>query len=370
MLKCVAERLSERFGEEATVARMGGDEFAIFWANRSEHDPAAIGAEVCRQIELLMVIEHRPLRVFACCGLVTSDCGRWASADLISQADLALYAAKATGKGRFVLFSEPMLRKQQRMAAIERALVKGRTDDEVRVVFQPILDLDSGGVVAFEALARWTNEELGPVDPGEFIPAAEQMNVIGRLTDKTLDLALRDAMHWPQHLRLSFNVSALQLCELGAAQRLLAKLNAARFDPKRFQVEVTETALLADFQVARENMDILRAAGAVTALDDFGAGHASISYLREMSFDVVKLDGSLVTHLATSDQSKKLLRGVIELCRSLGVRCVAEHVETSEQLNILRELGCHFVQGYLTRRPDTAAEIGKYLPVIDGRRAA
>lgn len=363
VLKRVSARLERCFGTNALVARMGGDEFAIFWRSHIPPDPVAFGTEICKAIANPMVVEHRPLRVLACCGVVACDSNGWTGSDLLSQADLALYAAKARGKGEFVIFSERLLKLQQRRAAIERALGSGAAEAEVRVVFQPICDLRRR-VVAFEALARWTNPVLGLIEPSEFIPAAEQMDVIGRLTARTLEIALECAVNWPKELRLSFNVSAMQLCELGAADRLLATMQKVGFDPRRFQMEVTETALLADFQLARENVSVLRAAGAMIALDDFGAGHASISYLREMSFDVVKLDGSLVTGLASSVQNKHLLKGVIDLCRSLGVQCVAEHVETAEQFEILRKLGCDFVQGYFVGRPDEDAQLLKLLPSI------
>jgi len=152
-------------------------------------------------------------------------------------------------------------------------------------------------------------------------------------------------------------VSSIQLCEPGASERILAILNASGFDPRRFQIEVTETAMLSDFQTARENIRGLREAGALIALDDFGAGHASISYLREMSFDVVKLDGSLVKDLTNSIHATHLLKGIIDLCRSLGVQYIAEHVETIEQFVTLQELGCDLVQGHFIGRPSTLSHV-------------
>ncbi|MFN3388717.1 MAG: EAL domain-containing protein, partial [Allosphingosinicella sp.] len=157
-------------------------------------------------------------------------------------------------------------------------------------------------------------------------------------------------------VRLSFNVSAVQLCTPGSAARILAILDEAGLGAARLQAEVTETALLVDFTVARENLQMLRAAGARIVLDDFGAGHASVSYLREMQFDGIKLDGSMVASVAESLLSRRLLKGVLDLCASLGVPCVAEHIETEEQLALLRELGCRDGQGYLLARPLDAAD--------------
>jgi EAL domain-containing protein (putative c-di-GMP-specific phosphodiesterase class I) len=200
-------------------------------------------------------------------------------------------------------------------------------------------------------LARWNHPALGTISPAEFIPAAEQINVIMELSDTLLAQAAVEAERWAETVRLSFNLSAVQLCTEGSAKRILAILRSAGMDPNRLQVEVTETALLVDFTVARENLHALRAAGARIVLDDFGAGHASISYLREMQFDGIKLDGSLTVQAAESLRSRRLLKGVVDLCASLGLPCVAEHIETEEQRTLLREFGCRDGQGFLLARP-------------------
>lgn len=353
VLKKVARRLNERFADKALVARMGGDEFAILWRDQVGSDIAQLGRDICDLIQKPMVVERRPMRVFASCGIVDRLSGIWNRTDLLRQADLALYAAKARGRGHSICFSETQLKQEKRRAAIERALASGLAETEISVVFQPITDFAKQQIVAFEALARWENSELGPVEPSEFIPAAEQMHLIDRLTERTIEAALSCAIEWPHDMVLSFNVSAIQLCELGAAERLLSKMYQVGFEPARFQMEVTETALLADFSLARDNIRVLREAGSIIALDDFGAGHASISYLREMCFDVVKLDGSLISDLTHSVQARQLLHGIINLCRSLDVRCVAEHVETDAQFSILRTLGCDMAQGYLIGRPES-----------------
>jgi EAL domain-containing protein (putative c-di-GMP-specific phosphodiesterase class I) len=175
-------------------------------------------------------------------------------------------------------------------------------------------------------------------------------------------------------VRLSFNVSAVQLCTAGSAGRLLAVLDRGGLHPGRLQVEVTETALLADFAIARENLQALRGAGARIVLDDFGAGHASISYLREMQFDGVKLDGALIATVAESLRSRRLLKGVLDLCAALGLPSVAEHIETEDQLRLLRELGCREGQGYLLSPPlhaeAAAALAAPKLAMIGGGRAA
>ena len=235
--------------------------------------------------------------------------------------------------------------------AIERTLREPTVLDQFSLVFQPIFDLESGAIRAFEALARWDHPTLGRIAPSEFIPITEQINVIEQITEATLARAAAEACHWPETVLLSFNLSAVQLHSAASARRLLRIAARQGLAPSRLQIEVTETALLADFDTARLNLDRLRKAGVRIALDDFGAGFASISYLREMEFDSIKLDGSLVTEAPRSTSALRLLRGVIDLTASLGVACVAEHIETDEQLSLLRKLGCRDGQGYILSEP-------------------
>jgi EAL domain-containing protein (putative c-di-GMP-specific phosphodiesterase class I) len=253
---------------------------------------------------------------------------------------------------------------RQRRAKIERALQLHGIYDDIHVVFQPIFDLRTGQIIAQEALARWTDEELGDVSPAEFVPIAEQLDVIGRLSDSLFDKAVKEAAQWPAAVRLSFNLSAIQICSAGSADGIIRTLTERGVSPERLQVEVTEITLLADFQQARANLLKLRSAGVSLVLDDFGAGHASISNLREIRFDQVKLDGSLVKAAEECPERQRLLGAVIGLCQALDVPAVAEHVETEEQLKLLLELGCGAGQGYWLHRPissDAAREVSSHL---------
>jgi diguanylate cyclase (GGDEF)-like protein len=359
----------------ALVARTGGDEFALLLPDAAGPGSArAAGAAVCAALQEPFLVDGREFRISACCGLALltpEDCD---VTQALIHADTALYRAKQNGRAGVALFSAEMDEVNRRRLQIERALREPDSHDRIHVVFQPIVDLMSGGLRAFEALARWSHPTLGEISPAEFIPVAERINVIEALSDALLAKAASEAADWAQPVRLSFNVSAVQLCAIGAAQRLLGIIDRAGLPPERLQVEVTETALLADFAGARVNLDALRAAGARIVLDDFGAGHASISYLREMRFDGVKLDGSLIASVTGSLQARRLLKGVLDLCASLRLPCVAEHVETEEQRALLRGLGCRDGQGYLLGAPMAPAEAaalgsGKLIR-LPGRSAA
>jgi diguanylate cyclase (GGDEF)-like protein len=361
VLQEVGRRLSATGGAGSLVARTGGDEFALLFRHaRNEADGLAAGASVCAALADAFSVDGREFRISGCCGITLlrpDDCN---VTEALIRADTALYRAKENGRAGVAIYSAEMDEIHRRRSQIEQALRLPGTKAQIHLAYQPILDLGTGELRALEALARWEHPELGGISPAEFIPAAEQINVIKELSDTLLAQAALQARRWAPTVRLSFNLSAVQLCTEGSAERILAILTQAEMDPQRLQVEVTETALLVDFSVARENLHALRGAGARIVLDDFGAGHASISYLREMQFDGIKLDGSLILDAADSLRSRRLLKGVVDLCASLGLPCVAEHIETEEQRSLLREFGCRDGQGFLLSRPldaDAAAAL-------------
>jgi predicted signal transduction protein with EAL and GGDEF domain len=333
-----------------------------------------VGAAVCAALQEPFVVDGREFRISGCCGVTLLTLGDCDVEEALIRADTALYRAKEGGRSGVAVFTREMHEIHRRRILVEKALRLPETMDRIGLVFQPITDLATGELKALEALARWHDDTLGRIPPDQFIPIAEQINVIEQISDKLLALAVAEAARWASAVRLSFNVSAVQLCTAGSAERILAVLRERDLDPGRLQVEVTETALLADFETARDNLTALRGAGARIVLDDFGAGHASISYLREMQFDGVKLDGALIATVAESLRSRRLLKGVLNLCDALGLPSVAEHIETEDQLRLLRELGCREGQGFLLSPPlhaeAAAALAAPKLAVIGGRAAA
>ncbi len=328
---------------------------------------------VCAALQEPFLVDGREFRISGCCGVTLLRRGDCDVEEALIRADTALYRAKESGRSGRRRLHPGDADIHRRRILVEKALRQPETLERIGLVFQPITDLATGELKALEALARWHDETLGRIPPDQFIPIAEQINVIEPISDKLLAQAAAEAARWASAVRLSFNVSAVQLCTTGSAARILALLDRAGLAPGRLQVEVTETALLADFEVARENLQALRGAGARIVLDDFGAGHASISYLREMQFDGVKLDGALIASVADSLRSRRLLKGVLDLCAALGLPSVAEHIETDEQLRLLRELGCREGQGYLLSPPlhaEAAAALAAPKLNADRRNAA
>jgi diguanylate cyclase (GGDEF)-like protein len=342
----VANRLEASGGDDGFAARIGGDEFALIFPCRGEAEALTMGEWLCGVLGRPYRIRTREFRISTCCGLVVLAAGQGDVTTALHCGDAALYSGKQKGRGQVALFSPELERANERRVAIERALRAPKVHSEFTLVYQPIFDLKSRAIRSFEALARWQHPELGPIAPSEFIPITEQINVNEEISDALLARAASEAAHWPDSIHLNFNLSAVQLCSGTSAQRLLSILRDHGLAPSRLHIEVTETALLADFETARVNLDRLRAAGARIVLDDFGAGYASISYLREMSFDAIKLDGSLITQPGGPVPAYRLLKGVIDLCASLNVPCVAEHIESEEQLVLLKRLGCRDGQGF------------------------
>ena len=369
----VAERLRLAGGEGALAARIGGDEFALIFPCDEETAALAAGAELCGLLGRPYPVDAREFRISACCGIAWLEPGVSDVSSALHCSDAALYSGKQRGRGSVALFTPELQFARERRAAIERALRRPAVAREISLVFQPILDLDTGALRSFEALARWNHPELGLIMPSEFIPITEQINVIESISECLLARAAGHAVTWPEAVRLSFNLSAVQLCSGTSARIILGILREAGLDPERLQFEVTETALLADFDTARHNLDTLREAGARIVLDDFGAGYASIAYLREIHFDAIKLDGSLVTG-TEAPAGMRLLQGVLELCASLNVPCIAERIETGEQAALLKRLGCRDGQGFALARPldaDAARELAaaKLVEFGSGRKA-
>lgn len=345
----VARRLQALAGWQMPVARLGGDEFAFVCQADSAAEAVRTAERVVQTLCRPFHLKRRDIRLSACAGV--SWRGGADVSEAMRRADIALLDAKGRGRGHVSSFSVELEEEVLRRTAIEQALRHPGFAEQIELQYQPIFDLRTMELSSFEALARWHHPQLGLISPAEFIPISEQISVLQEVTDELLRRAAEAACTWPDQVRLSFNLSPVQLCSSDAAKKILRVVQEAGLDPARLQMEVTETAIMADFEVARHNLSRLRRSGVSIALDDFGAGYSSISYLRQMNFDAIKLDGSLIGTLQESGTGPRLLIGVLGLCSAMDQHCIAEHIEDFRQLEMLRDLGCRYGQGFALSPP-------------------
>ena len=360
ILRQVALRLHGGADSFGTVARFGGDEFAILAPELASEDEAGQLATVLSEIVSAPYdLEGRRVRLSGSFGLALyPDCGS-DGGQLLERAETALYRAKKQGRGHIAVFTKAIEDSLNQEAQVEQALRQAIADNVIQPFFQPIVDLKDGRVLGFEALARWHDRELGQVSPGKFIPIAEERGMIGELTDRLLYRAAREATSWPGDTFLSFNLSTAQLADPGTGLKVLSILSRAGLDPRRLEIEVTETAVMSDPDMAREIISGLRAAGVRVALDDFGTGHSSLGYLRQLTLDKVKIDRCFIMGVGHERESEHIVRAILEMCTGLHLKVVAEGIEESQQADVLRRFGCAAGQGYLFGRPMEADKAGQ-----------
>lgn len=362
VLLSVSERLSEMTEENVFVARLGGDEFGlIVEGDYSDTELLELGDRICGLVKTPFEIDGVVAQMSASVGLVRLSDDAKTSEQLFERADYALYHAKQSVIGGAVLFSDEHEAKIREVSGIERHLRDADFEQEMDLAFQPIIDLESGKPVGFEALARWNSPKLGRVPPSAFIEAAERAGLINTLTEVLLEKALYAAASWPDDLYLSFNLSSRDIGSPQCMLRILGIIERSGVSPKRLNFEVTETAVLKDFDAARETLNLLKNLGVSIALDDFGTGYSSLSYVRNLPLDQLKVDRSFITEIGTDEMARAVVRTMLDLCRNLELVCIMEGVETEQQLAILREMECARSQGFYFSKPMQAEDIDGYL---------
>ncbi|MEV0901086.1 EAL domain-containing protein [Actinoplanes sp. NPDC049802] len=362
LLVAVADRITEQLADGCVAARPGGDEYALLL--RGDH--TAILTAIAANLRRPLHADGHELVVEASIGFVPAQPGDTAE-ELLRRADLAMYEAKSQGKGRYVTYDRRM---DQRTAEQSRlaADLRGALDtDQLHLLYQPIVAMPGGELFGVEALVRWTHPERGPVGPNVFIPAAERTGLIVPLGAWILEEACRQAVRWRDELdaaaprTVSVNVSARQLREAGFAGEVAAVLRRTGLPPHVLTVEVTETAVF-DGGTALGELQAIAALGVKIALDDFGTGHSSLGLLRTCPADILKVDKSFVDDVTEDGQPAVIVAALIGICQGMGLRAVAEGVETAEQAAELHRLGYRYAQGYLYGRPMPADGIATYRP--------
>ncbi|MBL8585013.1 MAG: EAL domain-containing protein [Rhizobiaceae bacterium] len=351
----VALRLRAAMDGQSTVARIGPDEFAFLLPMVFSEEAALEKAHML--IEILSApydVGDRTARLSASVGCSLFYSGEETTEDLIHKAETALYQAKRCGRGQVMVFTREMEESVKRLTRIEQALRKAISAGEVAPFFQPIVDLRTRETIGFETLARWTDRDLGTVVPAVFIPLAEERGIIGGLSQLVLSRATEAAARWPEHLFLSFNLSPSQLVDQNTAARVLSILDNTGFDPRRLEIEITETGLMTDSISADRILSDLRREGIRISLDDFGTGQSSLGRLREFRFDKIKIDRSFVSSILEDHPAEHIVRAILAMCRGLGIDVVAEGIEQEAQAKRLAEFGCRGGQGFLFGRPADA----------------
>ena len=357
LLLKVAERLRSVSRSSDVVARLGGDEFAII--QMSEHQPQAAETLAARLVDVIgrtYIAAGHMITVGASVGIAVAPQDGQDVATLLRHADLALYRAKTDGRGTFRFFQHGMDADIQSRRLLEVELRRALAMKELELFYQPQVDLEHNRLVGFEALIRWRSPTRGLVSPGLFIPLAEEIGLIGKIGDWVLQTACREAAGWPLPVAVAVNISPAQFRGGKLIPSIVSALTASGLDPCRLEIEITEGSLLDNTTAVLEILREIRSLGASISMDDFGTGYSSLSYLQKFPFDKIKIDQSFIRTSDHSEESVAIVRAVAALGRGLGMKTIAEGVETAEQLARVRAEGCGAVQGYLTGHPLAAAD--------------
>jgi diguanylate cyclase (GGDEF)-like protein len=360
-----AVRAASVLRADTFMARVGGDEFAIVMPTDDLDTPLRLAHRVVAAVSKPILVNGVSVSLAVGVGIAVAPDNGTTRAEVLRRADLALYRAKSEGRSFIRFFEADMDRHAERRALVERELRAAIAADALDVVYQPLVDLAGDRIVGFEALARWSSPSLGPLPPSEFIAVAEESGLMVDLGAKLLRRACRDAIRWPRDVTLSFNLSAIELRDPMLGLRVMSILGDTGLDPRRLELEVTETALIGDAEVAHCAIDALRATGVRISLDDFGVGHADLSQLLSRRFDKIKIDRSFIDRIGKDPHSGVIVQTTIGLAKVLGLATAAEGVETDAQLASLRREGCVLGQGFLfgegvpaERIPDMLARHG------------
>ncbi|SER46067.1 diguanylate cyclase (GGDEF) domain-containing protein [Faunimonas pinastri] len=369
LLNKVADRLRAAVSEADMLSRLDADEFAIVQLGREQPEAAdALARRLLDLVSRTYVIGGHSVNVSVSIGVALAEPGEDAER-LQRRADLALHHAKREGGGVRSFFEPGMNAEVEKKRELEIDLRRALPLKQFHVEYQPQVRLSSGRVVGFEALLRWRHPLRGPVSPSIFIPVAERIGLIGTIGEWVLRTACQSAAPWPADINVAVNVSPLQFRSLDLPEKVVAALAASGLPPSRLELEITEGALLADTAEVLQQLRRIKAEGVRIAMDDFGTGFSSLSYLRKFPFDKIKIDQSFVRSSNHDREAQAIVRAITALGTSLGMTTIAEGVETPEQLARMRTVGCTDVQGYLTGRPlsegEAAALVARILHVAD-----
>lgn len=358
LLKKIAERLQNCVPPQASLFKFGGDEFVVVLKS----DPGAgwakwIADQILETMRAPVSLNARELSVSVSIGIAEQTNGEVDANRLLTEADLALRAAKSEGRNCFRSFVPEMEHRLRERRQLESDLSKACANGEIQVEYQPIVDARGAQVVAYEALVRWDHPTRGRMAPAEFIPLAEETGLIHQISACVLSRACADALDWPSHIKVTVNLSAQQFQSDQLIDGITAVLNESGLPASRLELEVTESLFIGQSNGPISILRKLRQMGITIALDDFGTGYSSLSYLRRLPIDVLKIDRTFVVELATSQEARTVLEAICNLADRLGMATVIEGIETEEQAGIVRQIGGAKMQGFLFGRPQPAGTV-------------
>ena len=366
LLKQVAERLDAAVRESDTVARIGGDEFTVVLeGNQRVEDAGHVATKILRALEVPYDVAGNQLHITASIGIALYPIDGEDADGLLRDADIAMYSAKSAGRNTYQYFT-PELREQtsERLFLVDGLRSALDTGGELDLVYQPYIDMSTGRVLGFEALARWNHPILGLLYPNRFVPVAEETDLIIPMGDWALHEACRQLKQWHnegiEDVTISVNVSSRQLRRGDLVESVASALRLADLESKYLEIELTEGTLGDDTELARRTLERLRSLGVRISIDDFGTGYSSLSYLQHFPIDKLKIDKSFVNEVG-NEAASALPAAIIGLASSLGLDVIAEGVETIEQMQLLADLGCYKMQGFLFSRPLQAADIPPFV---------
>ena len=361
LLKLVADRLRGCTREPDTIARLGGDEFAIIMTKMQKSDDAAILARRIREsIIKPYQIEGHQIITDISTGISLSPDDGTEPDELLKNADMALYGAKADGRGTYRFFESEMDERMKARRDLEMDLRKALINQEFELYYQPLVNLQTNEISAFEALLRWRHPTRGLISPADFIPVAEETGLIVPLGEWVLNTACEETANWPEHVKVAVNLSPTQLTNRNLVGVVRKALADSGMDARRLQLEITETVLLQNTFATLARLHELRKLGAQIALDDFGTGYSSLSYLRSFPFDKIKIDQSFIQDMSNGTEPLAIVNAVAGLAKCLNMISTAEGVETQQQMDTVQSIGCTEMQGYLFSRARPAKEIGQF----------
>jgi predicted signal transduction protein with EAL and GGDEF domain len=360
----VARRLQACLRSEDIVARLGGDEFTILLNDLTNIDDAILVADrIQKQVSRSFNLSGYETFTTASIGVALYDPSYREPEELLRDADTAMYQAKSHGKAQYAIFDKGMHARVVNALQLETDLRRAIERNEFFLQYQPIVSLDTGSVTGFESLVRWRHPVRGVIPPGEFIPTAEETGLIVTIGEWVIREACSQMKQWHNQstsgasLSISVNLSSKQLADPRLMDQIIHTLDHTGLDPRSLKLEITESAVMQNVELATGMLQRLRALGVELSIDDFGTGYSSLSYLHRLPIDSLKIDRSFVSCINENSENREIVRTIVLLAQNLGMGVVAEGVETVEQLKQLRQLKCESAQGYLFSRPMNADDV-------------